>query len=540
MSPAAKPVPSMTLTASSTHVRITEPPVLTVRMPADATGEVGFYDFARPGADKGIGVAPVIDGVATLTMPDRPLVLGDNPIQASYGGNAIYAAADSNLVTVVAVSKPVPPMTLTASSTQVLVTEPPVLTVRMPPDATGEVGFYDAARPGADKGIGVAPIVDGVATLTAPDRPLVLGDNPIRASYGGNAIYAAADSNLVTVVAVSRLTPMLKLTASSTILLLSHWPTLTVHMPTDATGMVSFHLYHFGRTYPLGMARNVGGIASIAPPYPSLLGFIPGSYRADASYGGNARYTGVYSNEVTLTVVGLSHTLAFTGGRQTVRIPLGASKVKITATGGSGAMAPPCGAHTVVGGFGAAVTGTAAITAGADLIIDVGGAGYGRAGGWGGAAGGGDGGHRGGIFSGTGAGGGGATAVQLSHPGESTLLIAGGGGGGGDCGEFFAVGGNGGSAGLSAGGGHNASGGISPGDGGKGGGAPTPAGEPGSGAGGGGGGGAAGGRGGTGSSSGAAGGGGGAGSTVTNNLTGVTIATASTTGNGTVTLHWSG
>ena len=216
MSPAAKPVPSMTLTVSSTHVLVTEPPVLTVRMPADATGEVGFYDAARPGADKGIGVARIIDGVATLTAPDRPLVVGDNPIRASYGGNAIYAAADSNLVAVVAVSRLTPKLTLTVQSTHVLVTEPPVLTVRMPADATGEVGFYDAARPGADKGIGVARIIDGVATLTAPDRPLVVGDNPIRASYGGNAIYAAADSNLVTVVAVSRLTPKLTLTVSST------------------------------------------------------------------------------------------------------------------------------------------------------------------------------------------------------------------------------------------------------------------------------------------------------------------------------------
>jgi hypothetical protein len=79
LSPAAGPAPHMTLTASSTVVRLSEPPVLTVHMPADATGEVGFYDFARPGADKGIGLAPIIDGVATLTAPDRPLVLHEDP-----------------------------------------------------------------------------------------------------------------------------------------------------------------------------------------------------------------------------------------------------------------------------------------------------------------------------------------------------------------------------------------------------------------------------------------------------------------------------
>lgn len=90
----------MTLNASTTHVTLGQAPVLTVQMPANATGLVGFYDFAQPGANKGIGTAPIVNGIATLTTPTRPLVLGDNPIQASYGGDANWAANDSNFVTV--------------------------------------------------------------------------------------------------------------------------------------------------------------------------------------------------------------------------------------------------------------------------------------------------------------------------------------------------------------------------------------------------------------------------------------------------------
>jgi hypothetical protein len=60
------------------------------------------------------------------------------------------------------VDQTVPPMSLTASSTQVVVGRPPTFTVTPPKDATGRVGFYDQAQPGADKGIGTAPIVDGV------------------------------------------------------------------------------------------------------------------------------------------------------------------------------------------------------------------------------------------------------------------------------------------------------------------------------------------------------------------------------------------
>jgi hypothetical protein len=432
---------------------------------------------------------------------------------------------------------PAPSMTLTASATEVLLGEAPVLTVAMPADATGTVGFYDFARPGADKGIGVAPIIDGVATLTAPDRPLVLGANPIQASYGGNEIYGPADSNIVTVTVVYQLIPTLTLTANSTLVLAGHKPTLTVHMPAAATGRVTFWLYLSGRLTLLGVALNVGGTATLTP-----LGnpFVVGINPIDAEYEGNARYAPNISNTVIVTVIGPTQTVAFTGSQQTVPAPLGATAVRITATGASGAGGPPCGVSRAPGGHGALAMGTVALPAGAGLIVDVGGAGNGRTGGWGGAAGGGTGGYRGGLFSGEGAGGGGATTVALSTSGVSTLMIAGAGGGAGDCGEFFADGGAGGSAGITAGNGQNASGGISPGSGGAGGAAATPAGTGGTGAGGGGGGGAAGGLGGSGDSQGAAGGGGGAGSTTFNSslLTGVNIATASTTGNGTVTLDW--
>lgn len=435
---------------------------------------------------------------------------------------------------------PVPPMTLTASATQVLVGEAPVLTVTMPTDATGEVGFYDFARPGTDKGIGLAPIIDGVATLAAPDRPLVLGANPIQASYVGSAIYGPNDSNIVTVTVVHQLIPTLTLTANSTLVLAGHKPTLTVRMPADATGRVYFWLYLAGRITLLGVALNIGGTATLTPPGNGQ--FVVGINPVDAEYEGNARYSSNFSNTIDVTVIGPTQTVAFTGSQQTVPTPLGAAAVQIIATGASGANISGCGVHTPAGGFGAVTTGTVALPAGAgQLIVDVGGAGSGQAGGWGGPAGGGNGGHRGGVFSGTGAGGGGGTTVQLGS-GGTPLMVAGGGGGAGDCGEFFSVGGNGGSGGVTAGNGQNGSGGFSPGSGGTGGTAATAAGTSGTGAGGGGGGGAAGGEGGSGDSQGSAGGGGGAGSSAANSslLTGVTIATASTAGNGTVTLDWLG
>jgi hypothetical protein len=92
----------MHLTASETNVTLGHPLVLTVTMPADATGIVGFYNDSLPGADKGIGIAPIIDGVATLTTPTRELVPGINIVHASYGGDAHYLPSESNHVVIIA------------------------------------------------------------------------------------------------------------------------------------------------------------------------------------------------------------------------------------------------------------------------------------------------------------------------------------------------------------------------------------------------------------------------------------------------------
>jgi hypothetical protein len=91
------------------------------------------------------------------------------------------------------------PMTLTASSAEVTEGQAPTLTVKLPTDASGQVGFYDEAQPGTDKGIGTADIVNGVAMLSAPTRVLGVGTHDIHASFGGDNLYAANDSNVVTV-----------------------------------------------------------------------------------------------------------------------------------------------------------------------------------------------------------------------------------------------------------------------------------------------------------------------------------------------------
>ncbi len=191
-----KPVASLRLTASATEVLEGQSPVFTVHLPADATGSVGFYNLTLPGPDQGIGVAPIIDGVATLTAPTRPLLLGRNAIRATYGGDSTYGESNSNTVTVTVV-KLVPSIRLTASPTTVREGQSPVFTVQLPADATGRVAFYNLTAGNAY--IGEAVVVHGIATLTATTRPLPLGQDTIEAIYGGDHQYAEAKSNPVTV-----------------------------------------------------------------------------------------------------------------------------------------------------------------------------------------------------------------------------------------------------------------------------------------------------------------------------------------------------
>ncbi len=290
-------LPQMNLSASTTKVDQGTAPVLTVDMPADATGYVGFYDTAQPGTDKGIGTAPIIDGVAILAAPTRPLPAGDNPIRASYGGDDKYSPNDSNLVTVTV--KPAAPMSLSALPAQVVWGQGVLLSVNMPKDATGTVGFYDLAPSGTSTLLGTAGIGNGVAWTSLSSKRLVVGDNTIQAYYAGDGTYAPNESNLVT-VSVTKAQPAVGISASTTQVVEGQAPVLTAHLPGDATGSVGFYNSALsGSDQGIGTAPIIDGIATLtAPTRPLLLGQNPVS----AYYGGDQNYAANGSNPVTINV----------------------------------------------------------------------------------------------------------------------------------------------------------------------------------------------------------------------------------------------
>ncbi len=204
---ATAPAP-ISVSAANANVNWGLPVTLTATLPADATGSVGFYDSSNPGPDKGIGAAPIEDGQATLRNVTVPLAVGTHDIYAYYGGDTHYLPNGSAQVTVT-VSKATPPITLTVNGSVFPVGKAPSsLVVQLPADATGSVGFYDDVKGGCEgstasgaacQGLGVAPILDGYATLTTLSVPLGVGPHYLHASYGGDGNYLGNQSNVVTV-----------------------------------------------------------------------------------------------------------------------------------------------------------------------------------------------------------------------------------------------------------------------------------------------------------------------------------------------------
>jgi hypothetical protein len=193
ITPIAKDYPTMDLKVSADTAEWGQPVTATLTVPADATGDAGFYNLDRPGSDKGIGVVPLADGTATRVLWLFP---GVNHITASLAGDAHYLANDSAVVTVT-VTKANPAVALSVSGTAPPDGQQPTsLVAGLPADATGTVTF----SAGALGDIGSAPVQSGYATVTTLAKALPAGSYDVQAAYSGDDHYNAAKSSTSTVI----------------------------------------------------------------------------------------------------------------------------------------------------------------------------------------------------------------------------------------------------------------------------------------------------------------------------------------------------
>jgi hypothetical protein len=192
--------------------------------PPAAAGEVNFFDGGAP-----LGSGTLASGVATLSI--ATLSVGPHSITAAYKGSGCHAGSSSNKVEQVVNS---------IATTTALASDPNpsscgskvTFTATVgPPDATGEVNFFDAGSP-----LGAGTLVNGVATLSI--ATLSAGSHSITATYKGDACHPSSSSNKIDQV-VNTIATTTTLTGDPNPSSCGQKVTLTARVdPPTATGVV--------------------------------------------------------------------------------------------------------------------------------------------------------------------------------------------------------------------------------------------------------------------------------------------------------------
>jgi hypothetical protein len=229
---------------STNNPTVGTPVTITETVPPGVSGPVTFSDGSTP-----IGTAPIVGGVATITVSNLPL--GSDPITASTPGDANNNPATS-LPVVVTVVKTAPTVTVTSSLNPSIINQPVTFTAIAPAGATGTITFLDGSTV-----LGTGTLTSGQATLTT--STLIVGSHPITVSYGGDTNNSAATSLPLSQI-VNKATPVIPPPVVSSSNPPVNTPvTITETVPPGVTGTVTFS----DGTTPIGTAPIVGGVATI-------------------------------------------------------------------------------------------------------------------------------------------------------------------------------------------------------------------------------------------------------------------------------------
>jgi hypothetical protein len=232
---------------STNNPTLGTPVTITETVPPGVSGPVTFSNGSTP-----IGTAPVIGGVATITITNLPL--GTDPITASTPGDANNNPATSASV-IVTVVKAAPTVAVTSSLNPSIVNQSVIFTATAPTGATGAITFLDGATV-----LGTGTLSGGLATLTT--GTLIVGFHPITVSYGGDTNNNPAISAPLNQV-VNKATPVIPPPVVSSSNPPPNTPvTITETVPPGVTGTVTFS----NGTIPIGTAPVVGGVATITVP----------------------------------------------------------------------------------------------------------------------------------------------------------------------------------------------------------------------------------------------------------------------------------
>ncbi|MBE7158100.1 MAG: Ig-like domain repeat protein, partial [Rhodospirillales bacterium] len=318
------------------------------------TGTITFFNGTTVIGTGAISSA----GVATLITSSLPA--GSDPITAGYGGDTSFAAATSNSLTENVAKASGYGDVLSASNTSpsygASITLTDTLAAVNGVYPTGSVTFYNGSA-----AIGTGALSAGVATLTTATLPV--GADSITAAYPGDANFAGATSNAVTVDVAKANVPSDVLTSSNPSPGFGASVTLTDTLGalsgTYPTGTVTF----FSGSTPLGTGSvSASGIATL-----TTSALPTGTDSVTAVYGGNGTFSSATSNTVTETVSKAqgTNTLATSNAS-----PVFGSSVILTATLSTAGSTPPTGTVTFYNGTNAIGTGSLSASGVASLTLN--------------------------------------------------------------------------------------------------------------------------------------------------------------------------
>jgi hypothetical protein len=240
-----KDTPTLPIPVVSTNNPTVGTPVtITETVPPGVSGPVTFSDGSTP-----IGTAPIVGGVATITVSNLPL--GADPITASTPGDSNNNPATS-LPVIVTVQKAAPTVTVTSSLNPSIINQPVTFTAIAPAGATGTITFFDGSTI-----LGTGTLTNGQTAVTT--STLIVGSHTITVSYGGDTNNSPATSLPLSQI-VNKATPVIPPPVVSSSNPPVNTPvTITETVPPGVTGTVTFS----DGTTPIGTAPIVGGVATI-------------------------------------------------------------------------------------------------------------------------------------------------------------------------------------------------------------------------------------------------------------------------------------
>ncbi|WP_296878470.1 Ig-like domain repeat protein [uncultured Methanobrevibacter sp.] len=244
------------MSVSSTDVDVGQNEIITVTVPKDATGTVTVE------IDGNSYTGVIKDGKVQISIPG--LTAGDKNAVIKYSGDDMYLANSTSVQFIVSKVK----SSMTPTAKDVTVGKVEYINVNLPKDATGQVlveingvGYY-------------ADIINGKAKVAIPK--LNAGKYTAKVIYPGDGKYEAMTSSVQFAVEKAQS----KMSASSDDVTVGEDATVTIKLPSDATGTVTVTIA--GKKFTTKVKN--GKAILVIPGLPA------GVYKAVVKYSGDSKY----------------------------------------------------------------------------------------------------------------------------------------------------------------------------------------------------------------------------------------------------------